>query len=92
MFNTTNFSADNVPGAVARLLCERRGEWFTFRPFNPHQKMDEVTIHTALILRIESGHIDEISGQRYPADRDTIEKLRAILNRHHPATTPEGGA
>lgn len=89
MFNTTNFSADNVPGAVARLLCERRGEWFTFRPFNPHQKMDEVTIHTALILRIESGHIDEISGQRYPTPS---RNFAPFFNRHHPATTPEGGA
>lgn len=79
-----------------RVVCIILFYLLTFNPetviFNPHQKMEEVTIHTALILRIESGHIDEIGGQRYPADKDTIAKLRAILNRHHQATTPEGDA
>ncbi|MEN4807293.1 hypothetical protein [Pantoea agglomerans] len=90
MFDTTtHIKGDDLPGAIARLLCERPGEWFRFTPVEPGiRNVKEECIHTALIVDISEGFIRVITKDIYQIDRATFERLMEVLNRYEPTRQP----
>lgn len=81
---TTHIKGDDLPGAVARLLCDRPGEWFRFNPVEAGKKTKERCIHTALLVSVSEEYIRDITQNIYEIDRATFERLMEVLNRYEP--------
>lgn len=83
MFNKTNINGDDLPGAVAKLLCERPGEWFTYTSYGSSESYP-----TALIVRLTEKCFYDVYGHSHTIDKATHDRLLTVLNKHAAAFTP----
>ena len=82
MFNNTEHNvkatADDPSGAVAHLLTNRRGIWFTF-DLDMMKTKGRQAVHTSLITSFSETQIRTADGCHYRINKDTYNKLLEIM-------------
>ncbi|MCK8417622.1 hypothetical protein [Erwinia amylovora] len=74
---------------MAKLLCDRPGEWFEFYQDDYGRKAKKECIPTALIVKVSEEYITDISRNLYRIDSATRERLMSVLGKYEPVSVPE---
>ena len=89
MFNKVEVKGDDLPGAIAKLLSDRPGEWFTFKPYDYGRPTKRESVHTSLIVSFSEDFITDISRKLYHIDKATYERLILVLKKYEPVSETE---
>lgn len=83
MFNKIEINEkQRVHDAIANLLMNRSGEWFTTDP-DPDSKYGKVTFHTSLVANICDDEVYFIYDKSYfTLNKKDIARLIEVLNKH----------
>lgn len=81
MFNKTEVQAngDDKYGAIAKLLCEKPGEWFTFK--DKDGKL--ISMYTSMVIFISDFCIRCISGRMELIDAETHARFLKVISKYH---------
>ncbi|WP_447874536.1 hypothetical protein [Serratia fonticola] len=80
MFNKVEVNANDIHGATADLLINRKGEWFTFKEKGSDFS---ITIHTALVVNVTDYWITCIDGKKPRITKETHKELCEILKKYN---------
>lgn len=83
MFNTHNsnvkVSGDDKASSTARLLIERKGQWFTFD--GKHGNRETYVIHTSFVTSFSSHRIYTADGKYYDISDATFQRLLDVMKK-----------